>query len=445
MFDVLSWPVYNPETNRTNAIAGLLNMLVPLSLWFLIAQLIFQEALPGDRQFWLTRPYRWTNLLAAKILFVAVFGSVPLFLCDCYILGVQRLGVLEDVPMLLLRQGLLAALFLLPALALAAVTSGLLQFVLAWFIALLVLVAELVLESHGAVFVVSSGAPFVCILAATFVGVILWQYATRRTTAARVVLLAVVCAIQPIMREVWRLSFLQPAAEVLPESPKGFNIRVTYDLDRPSPASRSWQGPPEGFVLAWIPLAVEGLPPGTLLRGDAPATIRIAGRVWPEPKQMWASSVERDGSEYWQTLTLPKAELKTIEQRTSSVHTSFDFEVVNDRVETTISLTEPSFHAPNLGFCRVFSFGGQTSLSCRTGLAPVVQTTLSYGASTPAYSLPWGLSPTTNNLTTTFGGEDAPTEVSLIPRRKVTQFHRTLDAQSVDLSRYVLDTHRSFR
>ena len=124
VFDVLSWPVYFPETNRTNAIASLLGILLPLGLWFLIAQSIFEEALPGDRQFWLTRPYRWGNLLTAKILFVLLFGSVPLFLSDCYILGVQRLGVFDDVPTLLLHQALLAALFLLPAFALATLAAG---------------------------------------------------------------------------------------------------------------------------------------------------------------------------------------------------------------------------------------------------------------------------------------------------------------------------------
>ncbi len=451
-FDVLSWPVYFPETNRTNAIASLLGILLPLGLWFLIAQSIFEEALPGDRQFWLTRPYRWGNLLTAKILFVLLFGSVPLFLSDCYILGVQRLGVFDDMPTLLLHQVLLAALFLLPAFALATLTSGLLQFVLAWFVLLLAMVMETVLMSHGSSFVVSSGVPYLFAFTATFIGVALWQYAQRRTTIARAVLLAVTCSVVPVITALWQLPFFYKAPPMLPASPKGFDIRVRYDLDRPSPVSRSWQSPGEGFVLARIPLAVEGLPPGTLLRGNAPTTIRISGRVWPVPKQMWVSSIERDGGEYWQTLALQKASLKELGQQSVSLHASFDFEVVNDRVETTISLATPSFHAPNLGYCRVFSFGSQTNLSCKTGLAPAVETTLSYGsseptagqtiASTPGNAIPWGLSPTTNNVTVGFNSDQAPTELSLIPRRKVTKFHRMLDAFSIELSRYLVNPDR---
>ena len=207
VFDVLSWPVYFPETNRTNAIASLLGILLPLGLWFLIAQSIFEEALPGDRQFWLTRPYRWGNLLTAKILFVLLFGSVPLFLSDCYILGVQRLGVFDDVPTLLLHQALLAALFLLPAFALATLTSGLLQFVLAWFVLLLATVMETVLMSHGSSFVVSSGVPYLFAFTVTFIGVALWQYAQRRTTIARAVLLAVTCSVVPVITALWQLPF----------------------------------------------------------------------------------------------------------------------------------------------------------------------------------------------------------------------------------------------
>jgi len=446
VFDVLSWPVYTPETTRVNAISSLLNMLLPLSLWFLIAQLIFQEALPGDRQFWLTRPYRWTHLLAAKILFVIIFCSVPLFVSDCYILGAQGLGVFGVIPRLLFRQMLLAALFIVPAFTLATVTTGLLQFVLAWFILLLALVSELVLGSNGASFDVYSGPAFVLIFTVTFMGIVLWQYAKRHTMAARVVLLAVACAFLPIMREVWHLPFFHRAAPTLPESPKGFDIRVSYDLSRVS-LRRSGQAPPDGFLHACIPLAVEGLPPGTLLRGNALTTIRVAGRTWPEPGQMWASSVERDGNEYWQTLTLRKSGSKAIEQQSASLHASFDLEVVTDRVETTLSLAKQSFHAPNLGFCRVFSFGSRTNLSCKTGVAPTVETTVSYGlseptagqaiASTPEYSLPWELSPTTSNMTTGFNSDQAPAEMTLTPRRKVTQFHRTLNASSVELIRYV--------
>jgi len=50
---------------------GLINflpVLMILSWVFLIVRLVQGESLVGDRQFWITRPYEWHKLLAAKLL-----------------------------------------------------------------------------------------------------------------------------------------------------------------------------------------------------------------------------------------------------------------------------------------------------------------------------------------------------------------------------------------
>src|SRR6266550_1977942 len=46
---------------------------------FLIIRVVQGESLVGDRQWWVTKPYEWWNLLAAKLLFILIFISVPLF------------------------------------------------------------------------------------------------------------------------------------------------------------------------------------------------------------------------------------------------------------------------------------------------------------------------------------------------------------------------------
>ena len=55
------------------AMEGWLNLILPAVWAYLIALVIHDEALVGNRQFWLTRPYPWPALLAAKALFVLVF------------------------------------------------------------------------------------------------------------------------------------------------------------------------------------------------------------------------------------------------------------------------------------------------------------------------------------------------------------------------------------
>jgi hypothetical protein len=90
-FDVRSWSRFDGALATGMAtdvlfffgsqmLPGLVNVLLPLSWIFLIVRVVQGELLVGDRQFWVTRPYDWKQLLAAKLLFVLAFINLP-FLC----------------------------------------------------------------------------------------------------------------------------------------------------------------------------------------------------------------------------------------------------------------------------------------------------------------------------------------------------------------------------
>src|SRR4051794_20923335 len=49
------------------------SVALPVACCLLVVSLIHQDKLSGDRQYWLTRPYAWIELLAAKLLFIVVF------------------------------------------------------------------------------------------------------------------------------------------------------------------------------------------------------------------------------------------------------------------------------------------------------------------------------------------------------------------------------------
>jgi hypothetical protein len=68
-------------------ISGLLLLLIPLSWWVLVGPVIHEDRLVGDRQFWLTRPYEWSKLLAAKALFVLAYLYAPLLAAQCIVLA----------------------------------------------------------------------------------------------------------------------------------------------------------------------------------------------------------------------------------------------------------------------------------------------------------------------------------------------------------------------
>ena len=102
----------------------LLTFLIPLSWWILISPLIHEERLVGDRQFWITRPYEWTSLLAAKALFLFAYLYLPLFLAQIGVLAKVGFNPFAYLPGLLYDLFLITGLVILPLVALAAVTRN---------------------------------------------------------------------------------------------------------------------------------------------------------------------------------------------------------------------------------------------------------------------------------------------------------------------------------
>ena len=106
----------------SNSLAELL--VVPL-IWFLISLAIHEESLPGENQFWLTRPYDRRSLLLAKIMMAVVVVALPLFIADCVILSERSFSVAGNFGGLILRQFVKAAWLIVPPFAVASVTRNL--------------------------------------------------------------------------------------------------------------------------------------------------------------------------------------------------------------------------------------------------------------------------------------------------------------------------------
>src|ERR1039458_197640 len=127
--------VANADCWRADSVGGAaegwLNLLLPLAWCCLIALVVNEEPLVDDREFWMTRPYRWRTLLGSKLLFAAVFIHVPLLIAGAAILGIHGFQPLAYLPQLLWKQIVLAAVLTVPAMALAALLKNLAQFLLA--------------------------------------------------------------------------------------------------------------------------------------------------------------------------------------------------------------------------------------------------------------------------------------------------------------------------
>ena len=106
-----------------------MGLLYFAAVLFTIARLIHAEAIPGVNQFWVTRPYRWPSLLAAKILFVAAFIHLPVFVVQTLILLIDGFPFTSILAGLLWTQVLIVLAVSLPCFALATLTTGMVPLV----------------------------------------------------------------------------------------------------------------------------------------------------------------------------------------------------------------------------------------------------------------------------------------------------------------------------
>ena len=104
---------------------------MPLSWWLLISPVVHEENLVGDRQFWITRPYEWKKLLAAKMLFLVVCLYIPLLVAQCVILARAGFSPFPSFPGLLYDSLLLTGVLVFPLVVLATVTRNFARMTLA--------------------------------------------------------------------------------------------------------------------------------------------------------------------------------------------------------------------------------------------------------------------------------------------------------------------------
>ena len=96
---------------------------------FMTARLVHAEAIPGDTQFWLTRPYRKASLLTAKLFAMVLFVNLPVFLSRAYVLHAGGFPIQSTLLPLTWSQVILFIGGIAPIAAIAAVTSSLVPFI----------------------------------------------------------------------------------------------------------------------------------------------------------------------------------------------------------------------------------------------------------------------------------------------------------------------------
>jgi hypothetical protein len=346
----------DPGANRSVA-WSMVQLMLPLAWWILIARVVYGEILPGDRQFWITRPYRWTSLLGAKLLFIAVFVNLPLLAADVIIIRAYGFAPAEEIQGLVWKQILCTLVFLLPVAAVCAITSGFFQLLSVTFILLVgVLVWNVVIPGFtpGAtgsvldwitlyyVFLVAALAAFT---------ILIWQYAKRKTWANRTVaFVAAIVAMAGGALIPWTSAFAIQSRLSKGRVDSG-SMQVVFDSDRKWLARARIDGD-DGRVQLELPLRITGIPAGMEAKpiGLVMAIESPDGVVWQAPGRPWMQvSSERelvslqagvDGSVY-----------RKVKDKPVKIRGTLYFTLYGNRRTTRVPFKSQQVAVASLGLC----------------------------------------------------------------------------------------------
>jgi hypothetical protein len=352
------------ELSRAVLLSVLSAFLLVCGWWFLLAQLIHEEALAGDRQFWVTRPYRWRHLLAAKLLFVVAFVNLPWLAAQMLILAATGYRPLAGVPQLLWMQFGLAAFLLAPAFALTTVTRNLAQFVLAilcglivWYMARFTVLPFIDNRDRW-----TSQAAVIPVAYAGAALVVGWQFSRRSTKVSICAGLAVVLLAGALyywlpltVRNAMRSAVLRgPEPRAVSVSIPPF-ATLTYN----------WNPRFDGLVIG-LPFTITGLPAQEVARPEmlnvmieAPAGLRWSSGWNSAFPVLGMPALE---TPYSRSIFLPRSFYRSVQGATVDIHGSM---LLSLRLQAIVRLPPGQVtRIPGDGCCEISQDGNQWAIFC---------------------------------------------------------------------------------
>jgi hypothetical protein len=284
------------KTSSSGAASGLVEILWALCWTYVSVSLIQQERLPGDRQYWLARPYDWRLLLSAKALFLVAFAGMPLVIVKAAALTVNGVSPFRHASMVLCTALFFAGLVALTSAALAALTESLLQFLWAVLALAAVVAAAMLLGGGSADWGMVAWLRWAAggaLVATVAVPVLLLQYSRRATFVSRAIVAgAVLVAVAAPAENAWHSAWtLQRKLK----SPHRDSTPVAFFFDaasrpriRYADASHFPGLQQEGF---YLPIRVDGIPPGAAL-----VSKRLAATIEGDAGGRWTSGWTAEGA-----------------------------------------------------------------------------------------------------------------------------------------------------
>jgi hypothetical protein len=325
---------------------------VPLSWWILITRVVHAESLVGDRQWWITRPYEWSQLLGAKLLFLAAFVLLPFFAAQCVLLEEAGFRWFEYLPGLGLNLVLVFGILVGPLLALAAVTSGFGKMTLTLLGALVVVILIGVLGAWKDTGGMASygddaggAASFLLVLVCCGAAIVV-QYARRMSWMSRLLLFSVLA---PFAAAVSLDSLPKLIAMAYPRT-KGSVLVVFDPQGGHSPATDA----DNGRVGVSVPLVMSGVVDGTAVRVDGVrATFESQdGRTWTSPwLPIYGPMHLPESSKAGLPLQVDRKFFDHARSKPVNVYLKLAVTTLKAGVDRRVVLTGQDFSVPGVGIC----------------------------------------------------------------------------------------------
>jgi ABC-type transport system involved in multi-copper enzyme maturation permease subunit len=339
-------------------LANALVILVPISWWLLISRAVHGERLVGNTQFWLTRPYEWKNLLAAKLLFLLAFLYLPLFIAQCLLLAEAGFHPLSYLPGLLFNLLLITGVLVLPLAALSSVTSSFAKMtlvllgVVVLYGGIVALSAGLPSDTTGSVASPLGGHLALAIVLCACGTVLLLQYAARKTLHSWLLLVAIpvlLCAIAIIDpdQRLMNRTYPRPAPDAAAP------VQFQYLPNQFQQAITNTAGDSNHFEVD-IPLRVSGVADGSEVNPEAVKVAMEAadGSHWESPWQAVYDQRLLSGTEDAKIrFRIRREAYEKFKSMPVRLHVTLALALARvDRV-TEIPLPASDFAVPNFGVC----------------------------------------------------------------------------------------------
>jgi hypothetical protein len=327
---------------------------------FLIVRVVQGESLVGDRQWWVTKPYEWWNLLAAKLLFILIFISVPLFHVHLLLLHQFGFPMLSNLSTLLLAQLSLYFVLLLPALLLASLTRNFGQLLLTAACILVVVIGITWLDSMIPSEDLESPPAIVehfqtILLWGSVIAVPIWQFARRRRWVSAAALLGVL-AVNSLT------SVLVPNAKTVEKnyhpieaqtSPARIAVRQPAEMSGSRQANPWFDAATE--VSFKVPISVSGLASGTMvmvdlmkITTDSPQDSRWS-RGWKyQHVELWPEDQLKSLS-----YRVRREEYEKVKGKALNLHIELALSEYQEANARILSVPTGNFVDETLGICRV--------------------------------------------------------------------------------------------